>query len=123
MPLIVVNLGKVAVRRHVIEEIQRLTTALKAVVEFGVGLREESGIQVGASEVEPADPSIELLVGVVQQLNGMTRILLRQGHFTLNQFGIDRSLELRFGSETLGQFLCLRGFAGRGKNAPRREPG
>src|SRR5262245_14402060 len=58
------------------EERQRLAAPLDATVELGVGLRELSGVEVGAAEIEVADPRVEQGVGVEEQRHRPAHVLL-----------------------------------------------
>ena len=66
--LVVVDRREEAEGRLLVEEQrQRLAAALDAAVELGVGLHECTGLQIGAAEIEVADPGIEQRVGLGEE--------------------------------------------------------
>ena len=67
--LVVVDRREIAVGGLLVEEQrQRLAAALDAAVELGIGLRERAGLQIGAPEIEVADPGVQKTVGLGQEL-------------------------------------------------------
>ena len=59
-PLVVVHRGEHTEGRHLVEEQRkRFPPALEAAVELGIGLREESRIEISAAQIEVTDPRVE----------------------------------------------------------------
>ena len=57
--LVVIDGRQVAVGGLLVDEqCERLAPALDATVELGIGLRKHAGVQIGATEIEVADPGV-----------------------------------------------------------------
>src|SRR6266571_502261 len=107
-PLIIVNLGKIAIGRHFIKkERQGLATPLDTAVEFGISLHKKAACQIGASQVEATNPSIQQFVGFGQRLYRFAGFAVPGGKLAVDQLCICLRLSLQVGSQSSGQLLCF----------------
>src|SRR5262249_46095260 len=92
--LIVIVFRQVAVGGAVVKQVKSFGTSCEALVEFSVSFCKDASIHVGSPKIESTDPCVQLLVGIVQKLNGLPRVFLLQRNLSLNQLRISRRLKL-----------------------------
>src|SRR5262249_56011722 len=101
--LIVVDGGQVAVGRPLVEEQrQRLAPPLQAALERRIGLREFSGGEIGASQLEATDPGVQQFVRLGQRGDGVASVSVFQRRRTFENFRERARLDLALRGQAIG---------------------